>query len=91
MLISILSKNKELAQILKRMDSCTFMPSILLRSGELKQVADAEEKRKAGSVISQEPGRWKSRRPTENVGRMRVKRMYAIFANRQLRQKYFGF
>ena len=36
-LISILSKNKELAQILKRMDSCTFMPSILLRSGELKR------------------------------------------------------
>ena len=31
MLISILSENKELAQILKRMDSCTFMPSILLR------------------------------------------------------------
>ena len=67
------------------------MPSILLRSGELKQVADAEEKRKAGSVISQEPVRWKIRRLTENVGRMRVKRMYAVFANRQLRQKYFGF
>ena len=57
----------------------------------LRQVADAEENRKAGSVISQEPSRWKSRRLTENVGRMRVKRMYAVFANRQLRQKYFGF
>lgn len=58
----------------------------------LRQIAEAKENRKAGSVVSYGPDNsMKSKNVTGNLGRLRVKWLYAVLANRQLRQRYFGF
>ena len=58
----------------------------------LRQIADAEENRKIGKVIrSSRYSDMKSNNVTGNAGRLQIKRLYAIMANKPLRQKYFGF
>lgn len=58
----------------------------------IRQVADAEENRKAGKISNYGGiGNTKSKNVTGNSGRIRVKRLYAALANKQLRQKYFAF
>ncbi len=58
----------------------------------IRQVADAEENRKAGKISNYGGiGDTKSKNVTGNSGRIRVKRLYAALANKQLRQKYFAF
>ena len=56
------------------------------------QIADAEENREIGKVIHKSRfSDMKSKNATGNTGRIKIKRLYAVLANRQLRQKYFGF
>lgn len=58
----------------------------------IRQIADAEENRKAGKVIRNfEHRAIRSKNVTGNRGRIQVKRIYAVFANKQLRMKYFDF
>lgn len=58
----------------------------------LRQTADAEENRKIGKVIqSSRYSDMKSKNATGNAGRIQIKRLYAVLANKLLRQKYFGF
>ena len=58
----------------------------------LRQIADAEENRKIGKVIYKSRySDMKSKNATGNAGRIQIKRLYAVLANKQLRQKYFGF
>ena len=53
----------------------------------------AEENRKEGEAIRFLTGSWElaSRRVTFNPGRVRMKRLMSVLANRKLRERYFGF
>ncbi|MBR1814556.1 MAG: hypothetical protein IJ773_12145 [Lachnospiraceae bacterium] len=53
----------------------------------------AEENRKEGEAIRFLTGSWEltSRRVTFNPGRVRMKQLMSVLANRKLREKYFGF
>lgn len=58
----------------------------------IHRVADAEENRETGKISNYGgTSDTKSKNVTGNGGRIQVKRIYAVFANKQLRQKYFGF
>lgn len=58
----------------------------------IHQIADAEENREIGKVIHKSRfSDMKSKNATGNAGRIQIKRLYAVLANRQLRQKYFSF
>ena len=58
----------------------------------IHQIADAEENREAGKISNYGGiGDNKSKNVTGNSGRIQIKRLYAVLANKQLRQKYFGF
>ena len=58
----------------------------------IQQVADEEENRISAKISNlQESGSIISKNATGNDGRMRIKRIYAVFANKQLRKKYFDF
>ena len=58
----------------------------------IHQIADAEENREAGKISNYGGiGDTKSKNVTGNSGRIQIKRLYAVLANKQLRQKYFGF
>ena len=47
---------------------------------------------KAGEVIRYRKNREsESKNVIDNEGRLQVKRIFAVLANRQLREKYFGF
>lgn len=58
----------------------------------IHQIADEEENRKIGKVIYKSRfSDMKSKNATGNTGRIQIKRLYAVLANKLLRQKYFGF
>ena len=58
----------------------------------IHQVADAEENRATGKISNYGGiGDTKSKNVTGNAGRIQIKRLYAVLANKPLRQKYFGF
>ncbi len=58
----------------------------------IHQIADAEENRKAGKIITYGGNSYlKSKNVIGNDGRIQVKRIYAVFTNKQLRKKYFDF
>lgn len=58
----------------------------------LHQVADTKENREAGKISNYGGiGNTKSKNVTGNSGRIQIKRLYAVMANKPLRQKYFGF
>lgn len=58
----------------------------------IHQVADAKENREAGKISNYGGiGDTKSKNVTGNAGRIQIKRLYAVLANKPLRQKYFGF
>lgn len=58
----------------------------------IHQIADEEENRKIGKVIYKSRfSDMKSKNATGNTGRIQVKRLYAVFANKKLRKKYFNF
>lgn len=58
----------------------------------IHQIADAEENREIGKLIHKSRfSDMKSKNATGNAGRIQIKRLYAVLANRQLRQKYFSF
>lgn len=58
----------------------------------LHQVADAKENREAGEISNYGGiGDTKSKNVTGNSGRIQIKRLYAVMANKSLRHKYFGF
>lgn len=53
---------------------------------------EAKDIRKAGEVIKYRKNREsESKNVIDNEGRLQVKRIFAVLANRQLRKKYFGF
>ena len=58
----------------------------------MRQIAEYEDIRKAGEVIQYRKNREsESKNVIDNEGRLQVKRIFAVLANRQLREKYFGF
>ena len=58
----------------------------------MRQIAEDEDIRKAGEVIQYRKNREsESKNVIDNEGRLQVKRIFAVLANRQLREKYFGF
>ena len=58
----------------------------------MRQIAEDEDIRKAGEVIKYRKNREsESKNVIDNEGRLQVKRIFAVLANRQLREKYFGF
>ena len=58
----------------------------------IHQIADAEENREAGKISNYGGiGDSKSKNVTGNSGRIQMKRLYAILANKKLRKKYFDF
>ncbi len=58
----------------------------------LHQIADAEENRNIGKVIHKSRfSDMKSKNATGNAGRIQIKRLYAVLANKPLRKMYFGF
>lgn len=60
--------------------------------GLIHRIADEEENRKIGKVVHKSRfSDMKSKNATGNAGRIQIKRLYAVLANKLLRQKYFGF
>ena len=58
----------------------------------MRQIAEDKDIRKAGEVIKYRKNREsESKNVIDNEGRLQVKRIFAVLANRQLREKYFGF
>lgn len=58
----------------------------------MRQIAEDEDIRKAGEVIKYRKNREsESKNVIDNEGRLQVKRIFAVLANRRLREKYFGF
>ena len=58
----------------------------------MRQIVEDEDIRKAGEVIQYRKNREsESKNVSDNEGRLQVKRIFAVLANRQLREKYFGF
>ena len=58
----------------------------------MRQIAEDKDIRKAGEVIQYRKNREsESKNVIDNEGRLQVKRIFAVLANRQLREKYFGF
>lgn len=58
----------------------------------IRMVADNAENRKAGKIIEKRRNSdFCSKNVIENEGRIKVKRLFAILANKKLRRKYFGF
>lgn len=59
----------------------------------LKELSDSEEYRKEGKIIEHAKYSWDltSKNVTCNRARMKLKRYLSIMANKQLREKYFGF
>ena len=56
----------------------------------IREIADSDENRQAGKIIH---GREYdgNKNVIENKGRLSIKRIYAVLANKKLRKKYFGF
>ena len=58
----------------------------------MRQIAEDKDIRKAGEVIKYRKNREsESKNVIDNEGRLQVKRIFAVLANRQLREKYFEF
>lgn len=58
----------------------------------MRQIAEDEDIRKAGEVIQYRKNREsESKNVIDNEGLLQVKRIFAVLANRQLREKYFRF
>lgn len=58
----------------------------------IRMVANDTENRKAGKIIEKRRnGDFCSKNVIENDGRVQVKRLFAVLANKKLRGKYFGF
>ena len=58
----------------------------------MRQIAEDKDIRKAGEVIKYRKNREsESKNVIDNEGRLQVKRIFAVLANKQLREKYFGF
>ena len=58
----------------------------------IRTVANDAENRKAGKIIEKRgSGDFCSKNVIENEGRVQVKRLFAVLANKKLRGKYFGF
>ena len=58
----------------------------------IRMVADDAENRKAGKIIEKRRNSdFCSKNVIENKGRIQVKRLFAVFANKKLRGKYFRF
>ena len=58
----------------------------------IRTVANDVENRKAGKIIEKRRnGYFCSKNVIENEGRVQVKRLFAVLANKALRRKYFGF
>lgn len=58
----------------------------------IRNTADSEKNRKIGEIIrAYEKNELKSKNVVGNEGRLEVKRLYAVLANRPLRKKYFDF
>lgn len=58
----------------------------------IRETANSEKNRKAGEIIrAYERQEMKSKNVVGNEGRLEVKRLYAVLANRPLRKKYFDF
>ena len=58
----------------------------------MRQITEDKDIRKAGEVIKYRKNREsESKNVIDNEGRLQVKRIFAVLANRQLREKYFGF
>lgn len=56
----------------------------------IKEIADFDANRQAGKIIHGRESDW-NKNVIENKGRLSIKRIYAVLANKKLRKKYFGF
>ena len=58
----------------------------------IKQLSEQEDIRAAGDVVRKvSPNDLDNKNVLGNEGRLQIKRLYAAFANKKLRNKYFGF
>lgn len=58
----------------------------------IKQLSEQEDIRAAGDVVRKvSPNDLDNKNVLGNEGRLQIKRLYAVFANKELRNKYFGF
>ena len=62
------------------------------RNELIKQLSEQEDIRAAGDVVRKvSPNDLDNKNVLGNEGRLQIKRLYAAFANKKLRNKYFGF